>query len=517
MFNSLVSLLFLASTVLSLPASNQSVSGASNVQDCLNNGKVPYRLPSSYDFSQYATPYNTRLPYKPAIIVLPTTVEHVSSAVVCAGQANLKVQAKSGGHSYASYSLGGQDGSFVVDMQSFQNITLDQATQIVTVGTGVRLGNLAVGIYNQGKRALPHGTCPGVGLGGHATHGGFGYSSRNWGLALDTIVSMDAVLANGTQVSVNKDSNPDLWYALRGAAADFAIVHTFHLQTQPAPTEVVNWQYNFNNMFTNAATSAAFMSHIQDFALNSQLVDRRLGLGMYMDGTTFYISGTYFGTMDDFESRLVPTLLKGLPSPSWNNTSTKNWIDSLSEFANYAPLQQPLTGYNQHDDFYAKSVVTPASSPLTVQSMTSYFQYMISHGLPATIGQGNSWFSIMNLYGGPDSQINAVDPSSSAYSDRSALWVIQHYARTSNTNSPFPGTELAFLDGLNGALESTQSSQNGGNATFSAYQNYVDSTLTAAQAHELYYGDATYQKLLGIKQAYDPGHVLMNPQSVGQS
>jgi hypothetical protein len=41
-----------------------------------------------------------------------------------------------------------------------------------------------LGIYNQGQRALPHGTFPGVGIGGHYTHGGFGYSSRRWGMYL---------------------------------------------------------------------------------------------------------------------------------------------------------------------------------------------------------------------------------------------------------------------------------------------------------------------------------------------
>ena len=520
MFAAFISLLSLASTVLSVPVTNQSTSdpkGNSNVQDCLNTGKVPYRAQSSYDFSQYASPYNTRLPFTPAIIVLPTTPEHVSSAVVCAGQASLKVQAKSGGHSYASYGLGGQDGSMVIDMESFQNVTVDTTTQIASIGTGVRLGNVALGIYNQSKRALPHGTCPGVGIGGHATHGGFGYSSRAWGLTLDTIVGMDTVLANGTQISVTNESNPDLWYALRGAGSDFAIITTFHLQTQPAPDQVVNWQYNLPNMFASASASANYMAHIQSFALNPQLVDRHLGLGMYMDGNTFYVSGTYFGTLQDFESRLVPELLRGLPAPVWNNTNSKSWLDSLSMLANYAPLQQPLTGYNQHDDFYAKSVVTPSSNPLSLAAMTDYFQYMISNGINNKLGGGNSWFSIMNLYGGPDSQINAVPADSSAYSDRSALWVVQHYARTLNTGSPYPGDEVTFLDGLNDALQSAQVAQNGGNASFRAYQNYVDPTLSATQAHSLYYGNETYQRLLGIKNQVDPGKVLMNPQSIGAS
>lgn len=40
---------------------------------------------------------------------------------------------------------------------------------IANVGAGVRIGNMALALYKQGKRALPHGTCPGVGIGGHAT------------------------------------------------------------------------------------------------------------------------------------------------------------------------------------------------------------------------------------------------------------------------------------------------------------------------------------------------------------
>lgn len=47
-------------------------------------------------------------------------------------------------------------------------------TFIAKAGGGQRLGNVATAIYDQGKRALPHGTCAGVGVGGHALHGGYG-------------------------------------------------------------------------------------------------------------------------------------------------------------------------------------------------------------------------------------------------------------------------------------------------------------------------------------------------------
>ena len=60
----------------------------------------------------------------------------------------------------------------VIGLESFQNISVD-GTGVVTVGGGVGLGNLTLGLYKQGGRALPHGDCPGVGIGGHATHGGY--------------------------------------------------------------------------------------------------------------------------------------------------------------------------------------------------------------------------------------------------------------------------------------------------------------------------------------------------------
>jgi FAD/FMN-containing dehydrogenase len=48
--------------------------------------------------------------------------------VTCAAAAGLKVQPKSGGHSYASYSSGGQNGSLIVDLEKFGEITVDQST-----------------------------------------------------------------------------------------------------------------------------------------------------------------------------------------------------------------------------------------------------------------------------------------------------------------------------------------------------------------------------------------------------
>lgn len=153
--------LFLLGLTNASPASDAAAYRALRVRapalaDCLANKNVPIRA-----VSEPLEPYNLRLGYTPAAVVLPTTPQQVSDAVICAAKTHTKVQPKSGGHSYASYSSGGRNGSLVVDLESMQEIALDNATGIAKVGGGVRLGNLALGIFNQGRRGLPHGTCPG--------------------------------------------------------------------------------------------------------------------------------------------------------------------------------------------------------------------------------------------------------------------------------------------------------------------------------------------------------------------
>ncbi len=91
-----------------------------------------------------------------------------------AGAAKLAV--RSGGHSYEAYSLGGQNGSVVLDVRHFNNISIDSENKAATVGAGVRLGDLAKVLAENGF-ALPMGTCSYVGVGGHGLGGGYGLAS----------------------------------------------------------------------------------------------------------------------------------------------------------------------------------------------------------------------------------------------------------------------------------------------------------------------------------------------------
>jgi FAD/FMN-containing dehydrogenase len=148
------------STLVVLATANPLAKRAA-IDDCLSSAAVPVDKPGSTDWQQDANPFNQRLPYKPVAIVVPKTTEHVQAAVSCAAKVGVKVNPKSGGHSYASFGLGGEDGHMVVELDRMNQVTVDSTTQIATVQAGARLGHVATSLYQQGKRAFSHGTCPG--------------------------------------------------------------------------------------------------------------------------------------------------------------------------------------------------------------------------------------------------------------------------------------------------------------------------------------------------------------------
>jgi FAD/FMN-containing dehydrogenase len=128
---------------------------------CLNTAGVPVFTTGTSDYTQALKPFNLRVTFKPAAYAVPQTIKQVQDAVSCGAANGVQVTAKSGGHSYASHGLGGEDGHLIVDMRNFKDVVVDQTAQTAVIGTGGRLGDVATALYKQGKQAIAHGTCPG--------------------------------------------------------------------------------------------------------------------------------------------------------------------------------------------------------------------------------------------------------------------------------------------------------------------------------------------------------------------
>lgn len=146
---------------LAVPTLGWSLEKRATLGDCLTSAKVPVFTSGTSNYTQAVKPFNLRLPFKPASLAVPETVKQVQDAVTCGVNNGALVTARSGGHSYGAHGLGGEDGHLIIDLRRFNNVTVDAKAHTAVVGAGGRLGNIALALYDQGKQAMSHGTCPG--------------------------------------------------------------------------------------------------------------------------------------------------------------------------------------------------------------------------------------------------------------------------------------------------------------------------------------------------------------------
>ena len=95
----------------------------------------------------------------------------------------------------------------IVDLMNLKQFSMDESTQIATIGSGLNLGDVTDKFNGAGKRAMAHGVCPTVGSGGHFTIGGLGPTSRQRGSSLDHVLEAEVVLANSSIVRASNTQN----------------------------------------------------------------------------------------------------------------------------------------------------------------------------------------------------------------------------------------------------------------------------------------------------------------------
>ncbi|WP_409180238.1 FAD-binding oxidoreductase [Amycolatopsis sp. VS8301801F10] len=123
----------------------------------------------------------------------------------------------------------------VVDLSGMDRITVDDSG-VATIGAGARLEAVYAALHQHG-RTIPAGCGDTVGIAGLTLGGGIGLLGRQYGLTCDRLVGARAVLADRSVVECSEDSEPDLFWALRGAGGgQFGIVTELRFATVPEPS-----------------------------------------------------------------------------------------------------------------------------------------------------------------------------------------------------------------------------------------------------------------------------------------
>ncbi|MFD8492218.1 FAD-binding oxidoreductase [Amycolatopsis sp. NPDC059657] len=138
---------------------------------------------------------------------------------------------RGGGHCFAGRSSSG----VVLDMSGLDRISVTGRPQIATIGAGARLGQVYAALHTYG-RTIPAGCGDTVGIAGLTLGGGIGLLGRQHGLTCDRLVGAQVVLADRRVVECDRDREPDLFWALRGAGGcQFGVVTELRFDTVPEP------------------------------------------------------------------------------------------------------------------------------------------------------------------------------------------------------------------------------------------------------------------------------------------
>lgn len=178
--------------------------------------------PSDHGFTRYRSAYMRG--GNPGLVLRPQTVDEVQSAVrYAATQRTVPLGVLSAGHGISGRSLN-QDG-LVIDVSALNAVESLGGTR-VRIGPGARWLDVARVLSPLGV-AITSGDYGGVGVGGLATAGGIGWFAREHGLTIDHLRAVDLVTADGSLVHADLKKNPDLFWAVRGAGANYGVVVSF--------------------------------------------------------------------------------------------------------------------------------------------------------------------------------------------------------------------------------------------------------------------------------------------------
>lgn len=187
-------------------------------------------LPNDPRFDTARTIWNAMIDRKPAVIVQCAGASDVMRSVAFARDHGLAVSVKGGGHNIAGSAV--CDGGLMIDLSGMKSVRVDPEARRAYVGPGATLADFDHEAQAFGL-ATPLGINSTTGVAGLTLGGGFGWLTRKYGMSIDNLMSADVVTAEGKHVRADANTNPDLFWAIRGGGGNFGVVTQFEFKLHP--------------------------------------------------------------------------------------------------------------------------------------------------------------------------------------------------------------------------------------------------------------------------------------------
>jgi FAD/FMN-containing dehydrogenase len=143
---------------------------------------------------------------------------------------HLPLAVRGGGHNRAGLSV--CDGGVVIDLAAMNRVAVDGDKRVARADAGALVRDLDRATQRFGL-ATTSGGCPAVGIAGLTLGGGQGFLMSKYGAACDNLISAQLVTADGRQVEASQNSNPDLFWAIRGGGGNFGVATALEYRLHP--------------------------------------------------------------------------------------------------------------------------------------------------------------------------------------------------------------------------------------------------------------------------------------------
>src|ERR1700674_3877906 len=194
-------------------------------------------LPGDPDYDRFRVVWNAIADRRPAIIARCAGADDVVAAIRFAQEQNLLIAVRGGGHSVGGFST--CDGGIVIDLSLMRGVTVDPQRKVATAQGGALLSQLDKEAQEFGL-VCPVGVLGHTGVAGLTLGGGMGRLQRKLGLTIDNLLGVDLITADGRMLHASSEENPDLFWGIRGAGANFGVATSFELKLHPIGTTVTH-------------------------------------------------------------------------------------------------------------------------------------------------------------------------------------------------------------------------------------------------------------------------------------
>jgi len=167
---------------------------------------------------------------RPAAIARVANDDDVRRVIEIARDRDVELAVRSGGHSLTGTST--SDGGIVLDVRDLNVLDIDAGAWTAEAGAGLTAAEYTAAAAAEGL-ATGFGDTGSVGISGITLGGGVGFLVRKHGLTVDSLLGADVVTADGELITVDAESHPDLFWAIRGGGGNFGVVSRFRYRLQP--------------------------------------------------------------------------------------------------------------------------------------------------------------------------------------------------------------------------------------------------------------------------------------------